>query len=344
MTKLSHENFIKARDYVLTHTDDINRAWFRYHFKDSGTNAFMNVLAKYQHENGGFGGLNYEFNYQGPCLKSTEHAIEYIINLKEKPSADHPVIQNMMQYLLERYRPTLGNWDKVEAPEINNGVYAWHARYRGTRTSTAEMEECERNYNYFTDEDERIKSYNANEHVCFAAFIAYYSEIVPNDLYQDIIKYPTAHMLRYWDENSPDYNGAIFDKDSPYEFEYFQWFVSCLKDKDIKDQLTMILHQNPAAFMELDYAKSDNEYVHLPCDCVGSPNNIVYPVVKDLVDDSLTYRMKQQCDDGRFPLGWSFGKSDELKQLEKLYEAHLTLRMLVKLKQFGRIEGLCLNM
>ena len=43
----------------------------------------MEALAKYQHENGGFGGLDYEFEYQGPCLKCTEHAIEYILNLKD---------------------------------------------------------------------------------------------------------------------------------------------------------------------------------------------------------------------------------------------------------------------
>jgi hypothetical protein len=34
----------------------------------------LDVLAQYQHENGGFGGLVYEFAYQGACLKCTEHA------------------------------------------------------------------------------------------------------------------------------------------------------------------------------------------------------------------------------------------------------------------------------
>lgn len=91
MQKLDHVNFIKAHDYIFTHSDDINRAWFRYNFEDGDTAAFMRVLAKYQHDNGGFGGIYYEFDYQGPCLKSTEIAIGYILGLNEKPPADHPV-------------------------------------------------------------------------------------------------------------------------------------------------------------------------------------------------------------------------------------------------------------
>ena len=50
---LSRENFIKARDYIFANSDDINRAWFHYNFEDEDTEKFMEVLAKYQHENGG---------------------------------------------------------------------------------------------------------------------------------------------------------------------------------------------------------------------------------------------------------------------------------------------------
>lgn len=325
MQKLAHENFMKARNYIFANSDDINRAWFRYNFDDNNTDAFMEVLAKYQHENGGFGGLFYEFDYQGPCLKCTEVAIGYILGLKEKPSADHPVIQNTMKYILERYLPEIGNWGEVAEPEVNDGVHNRWVRYRGFDLTSIE------------NEDERIKNYDANEKVCFAAFVAFYSELVPKELYQNIIKYPIEYILRYWDKNSPDYNKDIFDSGTPYDFEYFQWFVPCLKDKDIANKLTSILCQNPTAFMELDYAKSEHDYVHLPCDAVDSPDNIIYPAVKNLVDDSLEYRMKQQSDDGKWPLGWSFGDDEGFRKLQILYEASRTMRMLAKLGRFGRI-------
>ncbi|MDD4494831.1 MAG: hypothetical protein PHV32_10900, partial [Eubacteriales bacterium] len=229
MIKLTHENFIKARDYIFANSDDINRAWFRYNFEDGDTDAFMDVLAKYQHDDGGFGGLYYEFDYQGPCLKSTEVAIGYILNLKEKPSADCLVIQKMMGYILEQYHPEIGNWGDPAVPEVNDGVYNHWVRYRGAEITPIE------------NENERIEKYDANEKVCFAAFVALYSEIVPEKLYRDIIKYPIEYIMRYWDENSPDYNKNIFVEGSPYDFEYFQWFVPCLKDKVIADKLTAIL-------------------------------------------------------------------------------------------------------
>lgn len=326
MTKLTHENFIKARDYIFAYSDDINRAWFRYNFEDGDTNAFMDELAKYQHENGGFGGIYYEFDYQGPCLKTTEIAIKYILSLKEKPSADHPVIRNMMKYILERYHPEIGNWGEIAVPEVNDGVYYHWVRYRGDAIIPIE------------NEDERIEKYDANERVCFAAFVALYSELVSEELHRDIIKYPIEYILRNYDENSPEYKKEIFDEGSPYDFEYFQWFVPCLKDKDIASKLTLILRQNPTAFMELDYAKSDNDYVHLPCDSIDSPNNIIYPAVKDLVDDSLGYRIRQQSEDGRWSLGWSFGEGEGFHKLHRLYEAYRSMGILAALGRFERIE------
>ncbi len=326
MQKLTHNNFIKARDYIFMHGDDIDCAWFRYIFEGNNTDDFLDVLAKYQHENGGFGGLYYEFDYQGPCLKSTEIAVKYILNLKEKPHATHPIIQNMMKYILGLYLPEIGNWGEVVVPEVNNGVHCQWVRYRGEDSTPIE------------NEDERIKKYDANEKVCFAAFVSYYSELVPEEMCLDIIKYPTEYILRYWDKNSLDYNKDIFDDGTPYDIEYFQWFVPCLKDKSIANRLSSILCQNPTAFMELDYVKSEKDYVHLPCDVVSSPSSVIYLTVKDLVLDSLEYRMNQQSDDGRWPLGWSFGSDEGLRKLQIKYEAYRTLAMLEKLDRFGMIE------
>lgn len=326
MELLSKQAFDTATQYIKQNADPINQAWYSYNFEEMPTDAFMDVLTTYQHDNGGFGGLYYEFDYQGPCLKSTEVAIKYILELNEKPPANHPMIQRMMGYILNGYHPEIGNWGDVAEPEVNNGVHCHWVRYRGEEIIAIE------------NEDERIEKYDANEKVCFAAFVALYSDLVPNELYHDIIKYPIEYILRYYDKNSPTYKKAIFDEGCPYDFEYFQWFIPCLKDKDMANKLTSVLCQNPCAFMELDYAKSQNDYVHLPCDSVRSPESIIYTAVKELVDNSLEYRMKQQSTDGRWPLGWSMGESEEFRKLQTLYEIYRTVDMLVKLKKFGRIE------
>lgn len=57
MIKLTRESLEKARDYIFTYGDDITIAWFKYNFENDNTDEFMSVLAQYQYENGGFGGL-----------------------------------------------------------------------------------------------------------------------------------------------------------------------------------------------------------------------------------------------------------------------------------------------
>lgn len=326
MTKLAYDNFIRARDYIFAHGDDINRAWFWYLFEGNETEAFLRALSDYQQEDGGFGGIYYEFDYQGTCLKTTEIAVRYLLSLREKPPAHHPLIVKLMKYILERYRPEIGNWGEVTVPEVNDGVHCYWVRYGEEDTAP------------IADEEERIKRYNANERACFAAFVSSYSELVPEDLCRDIIKYPTEHILRYWDENSPCCNKGIFAAGEPYDIEYFQWLVPCLKDKSLADRLASILCQNPTAFMELDYAKSEREYVHLPCDVVQGPESVVYPAVRELVLASLQYRMGQQSGDGRWPLCWSFGEGRGMQALQIKYEVYCTLAMLEKLDRFGMID------
>lgn len=81
--RLSRDGFLKAKEAIFSGGSDVDRAWFRYQFEHEDTEAFLRVLAAHQYDNGGFGGLVHEFEYQGPCLKCTEHAFRYLYYLKE---------------------------------------------------------------------------------------------------------------------------------------------------------------------------------------------------------------------------------------------------------------------
>ena len=44
MDKLPYDRFIKARDYIFAHSEDIGRAWFRYNFEDGDTLSLIHIL------------------------------------------------------------------------------------------------------------------------------------------------------------------------------------------------------------------------------------------------------------------------------------------------------------
>ena len=333
MKKLSYENFIKAREFIFAHGDDVTRAWFRYNFEDGDSEAFMKVLEKHQRADGGFGGLLYEFDYQGSCLKCTEHAFRYIFYLKEKPSADNPVIRRMMKYLLERYRPDFGRWGELLEPGVNDGLHVRWWTYPDCDVTPKE------------DADERIRCYNPNGEASLAAIVAQYQGLVLKELYEEIILYPVEHILRYYDENSPLFGKSArldhghLDVESPYNLKCYQQFVKCLPDKALAEKLAGILRQNPTACMQLDYATWENGYEELPCDVVETPDSVVYPAVKQAVDDSLDYLIARQSGDGAWHLTWGFGEEEGFRRLERLYETNYTMLVLARLGRFDRIVG-----
>lgn len=97
----------------------------------------------------------------------------------------------MMKYLLDRYIPEVGSWGDLYEPGINDGAHVPWCGYSGEENAP------------IPDEDERILKYSPNRHSVLAAFVAQYSELVPEELYRDIIKYPIEKILRYYDKASP---------------------------------------------------------------------------------------------------------------------------------------------
>ena len=228
-----------------------------------------------------------------------------------------------MKYLLNRYRPEIGSWGGKLEPGVNDGVHVWWWTYGKHK------------YPAIPNIDERIRKYDANGNAARAAFAALYSKLVPNELYKDILFYPTENILRYYDKKSPLFKNP---DDAPYGLLCYQKFVACLKDGESAEKLAKILCQNPTVCMELDFTKWENDYIHLPCDAIETPDSVLYPATKELVNRSIDYLLRQQSKDGAWHLTWTFGVDEAFRKLKKAYEAHFTMLVLAKLNRFGRIE------
>ena len=147
--KLSRRAFEKATKFIESYALDIDAAMYDFYFGDKEVNDVMETLQLYQHENGGFCRLLYGIEYTGPCVKATEHAFKYIHDLK--PPVSHMVIPKMMKYVLDNYKPGLGNWGNLLVPEVNDYAHVWWWTYS----------KDEEDYNNF---DDRLKAR------CFTVF------------------------------------------------------------------------------------------------------------------------------------------------------------------------------
>lgn len=328
MQRLSWRAYRAARDYIDAHGADIDRAWMRYCFDDGDAAVFMDALARYQHPNGGVGGLVHEFDYPGPCLACTQSAFYYLYDMKNRPHAGHPVIRKMMAYVLARYRPEIGHWGQLLEPEVNDGLHPWWWSYEPDERSFESFDEC-------------VRAYDPNGQAALAAFAAMYRELVPDALYRDIIRYPAETILRYYDEGSPLYaqpGGGKAPVESPYNLVSLQPFCDCLDEEPLASRLKAILCQNPTACLELDASVWSQGYHVTPCDVVTRPDSFLYPVVRREVDGALDALIARQGGDGAWPLTFRFGEAEGFRALEAAYKAYMTAQYLAQLGRFGRID------
>nr|WP_308627019.1 hypothetical protein [uncultured Eisenbergiella sp.] len=336
--KLSNSSFLRAKEFIYNHGRKIDIAWFEYHFIHHSTEVFMKILEGYQYENGGFGGLVTEFEYAGPCLKSTEHAFRYIFGLKERPDAGNPTIQKMMKYILERYQPELGCWGNLLVPEVNEALHVWWWEYKNIEI-------------YYKDFDSQVKCYNPNGQAALAAFVALYSELISQKKYKEIISCPVEKVIRYFDKESPFYcevsSDPSYEADYmvPYNIKCYQQFINCLqadsniyRDDALVERLKQIVSREPTACMELEETDWADGYHETPCDIVTDPDSFLYPFVKKEVDGALDYLIRRQDKDGGWHLTYQFGEQDEFRKLERQYEANMTVLYLAELKNFHRID------
>ena len=82
MNKLTKEQFNRAAYFLKNQANDIDRAMFEHFFENKPLKEVINILSKYQNEDGGFGKLDYDFEYPFSCVKHTESACRYIFALK----------------------------------------------------------------------------------------------------------------------------------------------------------------------------------------------------------------------------------------------------------------------
>lgn len=310
MKYLTKAQFDKARAFMYSYAQDIDLAMFQYYFEAKPKSEVIEVLEKYQNEDGGFGTLDYDFVFPSSCLKQTESACRYIYALDV--SDTHPMIPKLIKYIINNYNETTGEWDNLIVPEVNRFPHApWW-----------EYEEKEKiipkNY------DDLIANYNPNTNSALAGMVIKYSRYVPEKLAQYIQKVVVDKI-----ESSTDFfqYGMMSDV----------YFVNALKDDKLKSGLLAKLMGNGKLISLLD-ENWGTESAYKLCHWIGSPDHPYYELYKKDVDDNHTFIIDSQNEDGSWSPSWSWGDAEIWKGVEQRYKGLLTFKFLWSLHKFHRIE------
>lgn len=308
MKNLSKTQFEKARDFMYSYAQDIDLAMFQYYFEEKPKTEVIEILEKYQNEDGGFGTLDYDFIYTDSCLKQTESACRYIFAL-DVPDT-HPMIPKLMKYIISNYNKTTGEWDNLTVPEVNNYPHApWW-----------EHEEQEK----FIPKDyiDLITHYDPNTNSALAGMVVKYSRYVPDNLVQYIQKIVVDKI---------NLSGDFYQ----YGMLSDVYFVNALQDERLKNELQTKLMGNGKLISLLD----DNwgtENAYKLCHWIDTPDHPYYKLYKNDVDNNHTFLIETQNEDGSWTPSWSWGEPEVWKEVELRIKGMMTMKFLWSLEKFHR--------
>lgn len=317
MKNLSKTQFEKARDFMYSYAQDIDLAMFQYYFDGKPKSEVIEILEKYQNEDGGFGTLDYDFMFTDSCLKQTESACRYIFAL-DVPDT-HPMIPKLMKYIVSNYNKTTGEWNDLTVPGVNNFPHAPWWRHKEPEKFIPK------------DRADLISHYNPNTNSALAGMIVKYSRYVPDDL----VRYITEIVV---DKINISYDSSRYGTMSDqYGTMSDVYFVNALKDEKLRSELLEKL-MGSGKLISLLEEPWGTENAYKLCHWIDTPDHPYYKLYKDAVDNNHTFLIESQNDDGSWSPSWSWGEPDVWEKVEKRHKGLMTMNFLWSLKLFDRCE------
>ncbi|SDX97439.1 hypothetical protein SAMN05421736_10149 [Evansella caseinilytica] len=304
MKKLSHKQYQKAVDFIMTKARPIDRALFEYHFQNGSGEAVLDTLSKFQNKDGGVG------NAMEPdvrCPQSSPIATTVAMQYAREVQAPwrHPFIQAAMNYFINVYR-THQKWPLI-LPDMNETPHAewWH----------------------FTEEKQQFEMNPGAEVV---GYFHAYPQSIPGDLMPEFHYDVTNHVFQ-----------QLENQTTPIEFHEA---LCCLRlAAEIPDpgkkMVIDYLRDVARDIATLDPKQWDG-YCAKPLWLAPSPNSALFNVLEDAVHKNLEYEIAHQQPDGSWHPFWEWGQYQHVWKNEALTEwkGYLTVKTLKTLKNYERID------
>jgi hypothetical protein len=308
MEKLSRAAQARARTFIFEHGRPLEQAKYGWSFERGPVSAVLEALSAFRNDDGGFGhGLESDLRTPGSSVLATTVALQHMREVGAR--ADHPLVQGAMRYLLAAYDADRQVWPIIPATANDAPHAPWWLLDEGITES--------------------FGSYLANPRAEIVGYLVDYADSVPSTLRGQLTDAVVLHLRERGEtltgEDIPCYVRLVQTRGLPAEIrtELVQLLIPIIDRAVVKD---------PERW---------GEYGLAPVDVVEGPESPFVELLADAMSAYLDYEIAQHAEDGVWQPKWSwFGLYPEAwPQARQDWSGYLTLRMLVVLDRFGRLEA-----
>ena len=304
--QLAPENRERAVDFVLTHALPLDKAVFYHHLLGGDREAVLEELAVLQSDDGGFHGLEADFQDEASSVLCTLRAIEMLEELGAHALDLMPA--RAIDYLIASYVPAWRSWPLVPRHD-NSAPHApwWHW-----------SDEFDEGWNFYAD--------NPRPSVVAAlhAFARHVDAAFLDDITETVV------------ERAAEVDPAAIQKDA---LEcYIRFATTPAVPTAARDAVLDRLPEWVEATLVTDPAEWGG-YGLQPLDLVDDPASPLYAPFREHVDRHLDHVIETQGEDGAWAPNWSWmGAFPEAwEQAEVAWKGVLTVKRLRQLAAFGRV-------
>ncbi|MFC2079187.1 hypothetical protein ACFLSZ_04335 [Candidatus Bipolaricaulota bacterium] len=309
-SKLAREAFNRSLSFLATEARPLERAQAVVHFRKASSECVWDELLAYQNDNGGFGhGL--EPDVRTPSSSSLATAWALRVMRETGCSAEHPMVQGAVQFLIETYDPKKRVW-RVVPEDANNYPHApWWHNEDGSLSRT-------------------FNSYLIIPRALIVSHLHAYAELVPNRLLSEV----TESAVEALEQVSVLGEGGGSDLEYAVELAQTpalpQAFRARLEARILRAIPDVIIRD----------ADKWSTYCITPLRAVRTPAALGAHLIQDELSEHLDYVIRDQQPDGSWNPTWTWGEAypDVWLQARSEWQGILTLENLTVLDAFGRIE------
>ena len=293
---------VRGADYLKQHGRQVEQSLYAYFFEKGSAEAVIEAFAAYQNEDGGFGHA-FEPDMRCPASSAlaTTEVLAWIWQINIQP--DHPMVKQAVQYLVQIYQPDAKSW--LFIPKESQAYP--HAPW------------------WQFNPDANTTKHNPRPQILGIFLRA--KDQVPSALLAELQEDVVAAFLNH-----------VPDMQMHDVFNYLRLYRTPGLPEEVREPLVQNLPTIIRSVVSVE-EEAWSGYALRPYGVLEDLQDEFLPIVAAALPASLLYLVKEQEEDGSWPLTWNWGDTyPEIWPIaEKEWRSVVTLDNMRYLQSLGAV-------